>query len=150
MKVTMLKFVPLIRVCLFSMLLIGAPSRAANADAGKAVYHVSEAGFDQAQRTLNFVRNHTATEPGAKIVVLAHAAGIDFLLKGATTAGDVEFSPVIHELAQRGVEFRVCNLTLLSRKIDRAQLQADAIVVPSGVVELTRLQGREGYAYIRP
>lgn len=146
----MRKIFPYVQFVVFCTLLISAPSRGANLQADKVVYHVSEGGFGQAQRMLNFVHNHVATDPSAKIVVLTHAAGIDFLFKGATTPNGVEFASVIHELTLKGVQFRVCNLTLLSRKMDRTQLQEDAVVVPSGVVELTRLQTREGYAYIRP
>jgi intracellular sulfur oxidation DsrE/DsrF family protein len=140
----------LMRLCVLTLLVAVLPARAAQPDAGRVVYHLSDANPAQAQRALGFIHNHIASEPGTRIVVLAHAAGIDFLLQGASMPNGVEFAPVIHELAARGVEFRVCNLTLLSRKIDPALVHPDARIVGSGVVELTRLQSREGYAYIRP
>jgi len=48
------------------------------------------------------------------------------------------------------VEFRVCNNTLVSRKIDAAKVAMEAKIVPSGVAEVARLQAREGFVYLRP
>ncbi|AYM76071.1 DsrE/DsrF-like family protein [Janthinobacterium sp. HH103] len=56
----------------------------------------------------------------------------------------------VRELAQRGVSFRVCNNTLQGRNIDRQRVLPEAVIVPSGVTELSRLQWQEGHAYIQP
>ena len=53
-------------------------------------------------------------------------------------------------LKNRGVDFRVCNNTLMTRKIDKAKVIPEATIVPSGVAEAATLQAREGYVYIRP
>ena len=45
----------------------------------KVVYHMSE-GIPQASRAINNIRNHLAADPTAKIVVVTHGLGIDFLL----------------------------------------------------------------------
>jgi hypothetical protein len=44
----------------------------------------------------------------------------------------------------------VCEITLRNRKITRSKFIPEASFVPSGVAEITRLQQREGYAYLRP
>ncbi len=54
------------------------------------------------------------------------------------------------DLANKGVEFRVCNNTLVSRKIAADRVVMDAKVVPSGVAEVAKLQAKEGYVYLRP
>ena len=41
----------------------------------KVVYHLSE-GIPQASRAIGNIRNHLAADPSAKIVVVAHGAGI--------------------------------------------------------------------------
>lgn len=115
----------------------------------KVVYHLSE-GIPQASRAIGNIRNHLAADPKARIVVVAHGLGIDFLLQGATNQMDQPFAGSIADLANRGVEFRVCNNTLVSRKIDAAKVAMEASVVPSGVAEVARLQAREGYVYLRP
>lgn len=115
----------------------------------KVVYHMSE-GIPQASRAMNNIRNHLAADPTAKIVVVTHGLGIDFLLEGATNQMEQPFAGAIGELAARGVEFRVCNNTLVSRKIDRSKVVMEAKVVPSGVAETARLQAREGFVYLRP
>lgn len=119
------------------------------ADVVKTVYHMSE-GIPQASRGLNNIRNHLAADPNAKIVVVTHGLGIDFLLQGATNQMEQPFAGAIADLANRGVEFRVCNNTLVSRKIDAAKLAMEAKVVPSGVAEVAKLQAKEGFVYLRP
>ena len=115
----------------------------------KVVYHLSE-GVPQASRAIGNIRNHLAAEPNTKIVVVAHGLGIDFLLDGATNQLDQPFSGSIGELAGRGVEFRVCNNTLTSRRIPKERVVLEASIVPSGVAEVARLQAKEGYVYLRP
>lgn len=121
----------------------------ADADVIKTVYHMSE-GIPQASRAMANIRNHLAADPKAKIVVVAHGLGIDFLLQGATNQMDQSFAGAIADLANQGVEFRVCNNTLTSRKIDLNRVAMEAKIVPSGVAEVAKLQAREGFVYLRP
>ena len=115
----------------------------------KVVYHMSE-GIPQASRAINNIRNHLAADPTAKIVVVTHGLGIDFLLEGAVNQMEQPFAGAVADLAAKGVEFRVCNNTLVSRKIDASKVAMEAKVVPSGVAETARLQAREGFVYLRP
>ncbi len=115
----------------------------------KVVYHLSE-GIPQASRAIGNIRNHLAADPSAKIVVVTHGLGIDFLIDGATNQLDQPFAGSISDLANKGVEFRVCNNTLTSRKISADKLVMEAKVVPSGVAEVARLQAKEGFVYLRP
>ena len=115
----------------------------------KVVYHLSE-GIPQASRAIGNIRNHLAADPTAKIVVVTHGAGIDFLLDGATDPKGQSFVGGIGELAGRGVEFRVCNNTLVSRNIAKEKVAMEAKIVPSGVAEVAKLQAKEGYVYLRP
>jgi len=115
----------------------------------KVVYHLSE-GVPQASRAIGNIRNHLAADPTAKIVVVTHGLGIDFLIDGATNQLDQPFAGGVSDLANKGVEFRVCNNTLVSRKISADKLVMEAKVVPSGVAEVARLQAKEGFVYLRP
>jgi intracellular sulfur oxidation DsrE/DsrF family protein len=123
-------------------------ARAAH-DPIKTGYHMSE-GIPQATRGLNNIRNHLSADPNAKIVVVAHGLGIDFLLQGATNQMDQPFAGAIADLANQGVEFRVCNNTLQARKLDASKVVMEAKIVPSGVAEVARLQAREHFVYLRP
>lgn len=115
----------------------------------KVVYHLSE-GIPQASRALGNIRNHLAADPTAKIVVVSHGAGIDFMLDGANNTQGQPFAGSVSDLANKGVEFRVCNNTLVSRKISADKLLMEAKVVPSGVAEVARLQAKEGFVYLHP
>ncbi len=115
----------------------------------KVVYHLSE-GIPQASRAIGNIRNHLAADPTARIVVVTHGLGIDFLIDGATNQMEQPFAGSVADLAGKGVEFRVCNNTLVARKIDASRLLMDSKFVPSGVAEVAKLQAREGFVYLRP
>ncbi|HEX5477198.1 MAG TPA: DsrE family protein [Burkholderiales bacterium] len=115
----------------------------------RVVYHFSE-GLEQASRGLEYIRNHFEADPKAEIVVVAHAKGVDFLMKGAKTAKGNEFRSQIEDLDLQGVQFRVCEITLRERRLRRDQFLPLVKFVPSGVAEIARLQSREGYAYLKP
>ena len=115
----------------------------------KIVYHF-DAGFEQATKGLRNIKNHLDVDPKTKIVVVAHAQGVQFLLDGAANATGNPFNIPVEELAARGVEFRVCEITLKSNNIDPKKLIPQTKLVPSGVVEIGRLQAKEGFAYLKP
>ena len=115
----------------------------------KVVYHLAE-GLPQATRAMGNIRNHLDADPTAQIVVVTHGSGIEFLLEGAKDVKGQPFAGPIGELANRGVQFRVCNNTLVTRGIAKDEIVLEANVVPSGVAEVARLQAKEGYVYLRP
>lgn len=113
----------------------------------RVVYHISNsATAGAALRTLS---NHLNATPQVRVVVVAHNEGIDFLLRGARDESGRPFEPVVREFMARGVEFRVCTNTLERRQIRVQQVIPDAALVPSGIAEIGRLQGKEGYTYMR-
>lgn len=115
----------------------------------KVVYHLSD-GVAQASRAIVNIRNHLGADPDAKIVVVTHGLGIDFLLDGAKNPSDQPYAGSVSDLANKGVEFRVCNNTLVSRNIAADKVVMEAKIVPSGVAEVARLQAKEGFVYLRP
>jgi intracellular sulfur oxidation DsrE/DsrF family protein len=130
-------------------LMLGLACVWANAQDIKVVYHVNT-GVETTAGILGNVRNHLSADPSAKIVVVTHGVGIDFLLDGAKDSKGREFSGVVSDLSSKGVQFRVCNNTLVSRNIDPSKVSMDAKIVPSGVAEVARLQAKEGYVYLKP
>jgi intracellular sulfur oxidation DsrE/DsrF family protein len=115
----------------------------------RVVYHVSD--IAQAAHALGNIRNHLRASPNAKIAVVANGSGIDFLLEGAKNANGNPYDAAVQELVMHhNVEFKVCNNSLEGRHIDKSRVIPEASIVPAGVVELTRLQIQEGYAYIKP
>jgi len=115
----------------------------------RAVYHFGD-GLEQASRGLEYMRNHLEASPASQIVAVAHAAGVDFLMKGAKTTKGNEYRGMIEDLQLQGVQFRVCEITLRERGLRREQFLPDVRFVASGVAEIARLQAHEGYAYVRP
>jgi intracellular sulfur oxidation DsrE/DsrF family protein len=132
--------------CLASIALTAA---AAPGEPIKVVYHMNE-GVERAPQAIRNIRNHLTADPTAKIVVVSHAAGINFLLRDAKDPSGNPFEVAVQDLVSKGVEFRACEYTLKSRNIDPKQLIDEAKLVPSGVAEVSRLQAQEGYAYLKP
>jgi len=115
----------------------------------KVVYHINDTGA-QAVNALRNIGNHLEVNPKAKIVVVTHAQGVDFLMEGAKDRNGNPYNVRVEELKTQGIQFDVCEITLRNRKMTRSQFIPEATFVPSGVAEITRLQQREGYAYLRP
>ena len=115
----------------------------------KVVYHLNS-GLEQASDGLRNIRNHLEVNPKARIVVVAHAAGVDYLMKGKKDKNGNPYETIVEQLELEGVRFEVCEITLRSRNLRREQFIEQASFVPSGVAEIARLQQREGYAYLRP
>lgn len=115
----------------------------------KVVYHISDTA-QQARLAMQYIRNHLEVNPKAKIVVVTHANGVDFLMDGAKDKNGNPYNIPVEELSMLGVRFEVCEITLRERNLKKSQFIPEATYVPSGVAEITRLQQREGYAYLRP
>ena len=116
-------------------------------DGPRVVYHISNS--ETATAALRNLSNHLGATPGIKVVVVAHNNGVDFLLSGARDESGQPFATAIREFGRRGVEFRVCSNTLERRGIAAGNVIPEALVVPSGIAEIGRLQSQEGYAYLR-
>ena len=115
----------------------------------KVVYHF-DGGLSQAVKGLRNMRNHLDTDPKAKLVAVAHAEGVDFLMEGAKTSNGQEFAALVADLANRGVSFEICEITLRNRNLKKEQFILGPTWVPSGVVRIANLQAQEHYAYIKP
>jgi intracellular sulfur oxidation DsrE/DsrF family protein len=113
----------------------------------KVVYHVND--YTVARVAMRNIENHLNAAPDAKIVVVTHGKGIDFLLNGAQDDKGA-YEPQVAGLKNRGVTFDVCRNTLKGRKLDDSAVIMEAQVVPSGVAEIGKLQAKEGYVYIKP
>jgi intracellular sulfur oxidation DsrE/DsrF family protein len=127
----------------------GGSTTASASEPVKAVYHLT-LGIDEAQRGMGNIRNHLAADASAKIVVVGNGNGIEFMLDGAKDRNGNPFDATIQDLKAKGVEFRLCNNTLVTRKIDKSKVIPEVTIVPSGVAEAARLQAKEGFVYIRP
>jgi uncharacterized protein len=122
---------------------------AAGPQQDKVVYHFSD-GLAQASNGLRNIGNHLEVNPRARIVAVAHARGVDFLMKDAKDPNGNRYEDLVEQLRIRGVRFEVCEITLRNRKLSKDQFIAEVSYVPSGVAEVTRLQQREGFAYLKP
>jgi len=115
----------------------------------KVIYHF-DSGLAQATKGLRNIRNHLEVDPKARIVVVAHADGVDFLMTGAQDTNKNPYSVTVEDLKSQGVVFEVCRITLRNRKLETKQFIPEVAFVASGVQRIAQLQQREGYAYLKP
>ena len=115
----------------------------------RVVYHFDNTEV-QGLKGLRNIRNHLDNDPQARITVVAHADGVDFLLEGKKDRYGNDYAPMVEALRARGVRFEVCDITLRSRNLNRNQFIPETEFTPSGVVRMAQLQTREGAAYIKP
>lgn len=117
----------------------------------QVVYHIDNSD-QQATKGLRNIRNHLDVAPDAKITVVTHANGVDFLMEGAKDKAnpDINYASLVSGLKASGVKFEICEITLKNRNLKKEQFILDADYTPSGVVRIARLQSLEGFAYIKP
>jgi len=132
---------------LFAILVLFLAGSAAWAQE-KAVYHF-DGGLEQATKGLRNINNHLEVDSKAKLIAVAHADGVDFLMEGARDRFG-PFDARVQDLMGKGVKFQVCEITLRNRKLRKDQFILGVEFVPSGVVQITHLQQKEGYAYLKP
>ena len=134
-------------------LLVAALALAGCASVGpqqdNVVYHFSD-GLPQASNGLRNIGNHLEVNRNARIIVVSHARGVDFLMKGVKDPNGNLNEDLVEQLRMRGVEFDVCEITLRNRKLTKDQFIPEIKYVPSGVAEITRLQQHDGFAYLKP
>lgn len=112
------------------------------------VYHINDTAA-QALAALRNIRNHLDVDPKARITVVTHAFGVDFLMVGMKDRNENSFESTVAALVNRGVKFEVCEITLTNRNLKKEQFIQEADFTPSGVVRLAKLQ-QSGAAYIKP
>lgn len=114
----------------------------------QVVYHIDNTAT-QGLKGLRNIRNHLDVDPGAKITVVTHAEGVQFLLEGAKDTNGSAYAGPVAALVARGVRFEVCEITLRNNNLKKEQFLQEAEFTPSGVVRIAKLQ-KQGYAYIKP
>jgi intracellular sulfur oxidation DsrE/DsrF family protein len=135
-------------VAMLTSLIIPFAQADTSAPVDKVVYHVNDAA--NATAALRNINNHLNADANAKIVVVTHSKGINFLLNDAMDEKGEAYQPKVAGLKNRGVDFRVCANTLKGRKLDQSAVIFEASIVPSGVAEIAKLQAREGFVYVKP
>ena len=114
----------------------------------RVIYHIDDAAA-QGIKGLRNIRNHLDTDPAAKITVVTHANGVDFLMEGAKDPSGGAFAGPVSALVARGVKFEICEITLKNRNLKKEQFMQEAEFTPSGVVRIAKMQ-IQGAAYIKP
>lgn len=84
------------------------------------IYHIDDTAT-QAVKGLRNIRNHLDVDPSAKITVVTHANGVDFLMEGAKDNQGGAMAGPVAALVARGVKFEVCEITLRNRNLKREQ-----------------------------
>jgi uncharacterized protein len=114
----------------------------------RVVYHVNDAAT-QAPLALRYIGNQLDHDPATQVTLVAHGAGVDFLMEGAKDRQGVAYASAVAALKARGVHFEACQVTMKNRNLRPDQFLLEAEYTPAGAVRLTKLQ-MQGWAYIKP
>lgn len=130
---------------------INLPAQADGYGKQKVVYHINYADPKKQAGAMRNIQNHI-NAVGAEnldLRIVLHGNGVALL---KTANEDANFESKVVSLKSQDVKFKVCNNTLVGRKIDYDSDLFDveqADIVPSGVAELAHLQA-QGFVYIKP
>jgi uncharacterized protein len=92
-------------ILLFVAALLAACASTGSNGTDRVVYHLNE-GLPQASNGLRNINNHLEVNPAAKIVVVAHAQGVDFLMKDVKDRNGNKYEDLVEQLRNRGVPRR--------------------------------------------
>ena len=109
----------------------------------QSLLHLVSGDEAEQQATVSIARNLLGADDIRDVAIVAQSGGI------AAVVDDSDLADRIASLATDGVSITACRNTLTARGVDESALAAGVETVPSGAVEVTRLQS-EGYAYMRP
>lgn len=109
----------------------------------KIVFHLTNNDSLVHKAMVRQINNLLTAAPNAKIEVVSHSNGIEFLMIAKTKQ-----AASITELKNKGVVFAACENTMRERKIDKSEILSEAIYVPSGVFEVV-LKQEQKYSYIK-
>lgn len=117
----------------------------------KVVYHLSEAGVDQARFVLGNIRNTITGVGGTGNVEAIELVVHGPALKTFVVAGmDPQLKAMLSELQGQGLAFGACGNTLKAFSLTLEQLPRGAQPLPQGgVVRIMELV-EQGYVYLRP
>lgn len=139
----------LVTLLLAAFITISVPAQSEPAGTSiKAVYHIDD--VSAGRFALHIAADQMQANPNLQIAMVAYAGGVNFLLKNATDKHGNAYEPAVRALLVNGVQFKVCSTTLKLRDIPKEQVLDGMELVPSGTYEVIRLQGEEGYVYLKP
>ncbi len=112
---------------------------------GGVVFHLdTDANMNRALRQVARQVDHM---PNVTVRVVLIASGVNAAIEGAVDPNGGLYSAQIEQLLAAGVRLFACETTMLAYNISDDDLAFGIETVPSGIVELTRLQLVEDYAY---
>ncbi len=110
----------------------------------KVLFQFTTANDTLQQKSMtNQINNVLSIWPDAKIEVVCHNHGIEYLMKNKS-----KFTKEIQELSAKGVDFVACQNTMNRLKLTKEDLLYVSRIVPAGVVEIVEKQEKK-WSYVR-
>ncbi len=109
----------------------------------RVLFHLSTPDATAYRALISQLNNVLAVWPAARLEVVIHSKGIDFMHKDRSQLG-----MAIAELHEKGVVFAVCENTLRAQHLTPDDLLPQATFVPVALAELV-LKQEAGWSYIK-
>ncbi len=112
----------------------------------KVIFHLNEEEKteDALRNIKNLLEDMKNENERIDIELLAHSSGVNAFKKT-----NKENKEEIKNLLEKGVEIALCKNSLITLNLKKEDFIEEAIIVSSGVGELTKKQN-EGWSYIKP
>lgn len=112
----------------------------------KVIFHLNEEEKtkDVLRNIKNLLEDMKNENERIEVELLAHSSGVEAFKKTSK-----ENKEEIKSLLEKGVEISLCNNTLKTLNLKKEDFIEEAVIVSSGVGELTKKQN-EGWSYIKP
>lgn len=117
--------------------------RVATTKALKIVFQLTSSDTLVQKALVKQLNNALTAAPNAKIEVVCHNNGIEFL-----TTTKTPFAKNITDLKAKGIAFVACENTLRDRKLAKTDVLPEAFFVPAGIIEIA-LKQDEGWSYLK-
>ena len=109
----------------------------------KVILHLQSADTLVHKSIVNQVANLKKEMPDAKVEIVCHGPGMDFLLKEES-----RYVNKIHKMNMKDVAFVGCEFTMSQKNIKKEDLVPFASTVPFGLVEIIKKQ-QDQWLYVK-
>lgn len=114
---------------------------------GGVVFHLDS--DEHMNRALRQVARQVDHMPGVEVRLVLIASSVKAAVEGATDPHGGVYSAQMEQLLAAGVRIFACETTMMAYNIAAESLSFGVETVPSGIVEITRLQLTNDYAYLK-
>ncbi|WP_176011983.1 DsrE family protein [Victivallis sp. Marseille-Q1083] len=110
------------------------------------VIHINEDDLDKLQTGLNYIKNYRAViaNENVQVAMLVNGPAVKFFRRDNT-----DLAEAVKAVSRPNVVVKLCRRAMKKANLSEHDLIGGCEVVPTGIVELVKLQA-SGFSYVKP